>query len=133
MTDPPRLEIAIALVFRGAELLVTRRPEHVHLGGFWEFPGGKLRAGETALACAEREVAEETALSVRALSERTPIAWDYPERRVLLRPVNCAWLAGTGEAREVAELRWILPSELGTLVFPPANAGLVAELRAERR
>jgi 8-oxo-dGTP diphosphatase len=133
MTEPQRLEIAIALVFRGAELLVTRRPERVHLGGFWEFPGGKLRAGETALACAEREVAEETALSVRALSERAPIAWDYPERRVLLRPVNCEWLAGAGEALEVAELRWIVPSELGSLVFPPANAALVAELRAERR
>jgi 8-oxo-dGTP diphosphatase len=89
MTEPPRLEIAIALVFRGEQLLVTRRPERVHLGGFWEFPGGKIRPGETALACAEREVAEETALSVRALSERSPIAWDYAERRVLLRPVNC--------------------------------------------
>ena len=125
-----RLEIAIALVFRDERLLVTRRPAGVHLAGFWEFPGGKLRAGETALDCAVREVAEETGVIARAVRERAPIEWSYPERSVLLRPVDCAWLEGEGELRGVAELSWLRPFELSSLTFPPANAALIAELVA---
>jgi mutator protein MutT len=123
-----RLAIALALVWRDGRLLVTRRPEGVHLAGFWEFPGGKLRPGETARACAEREVAEETEVVARAESERAPILWDYADRSLLLLPVNCVWVAGEGARREVAGLRWVLPEELGALEFPPANGALVAEL-----
>jgi 8-oxo-dGTP diphosphatase len=127
-SEPKLVEVAIALVWRGERLLVTRRPARAHLGGFWEFPGGKIGPAETPLACAEREVAEETNVTVRALAVRTPIAWEYPERRVLLHPVDCEWLAGEGETREVAELRWTPASELVASDFPPANAELVKDL-----
>jgi hypothetical protein len=63
-----------------------------------------------------------------ARARRPSIDWEYPERRVTLHPVDCDWVEGNGTAREVAELRWVMPSELGELEFPEANASLIAEL-----
>jgi mutator protein MutT len=122
------IEVAIALVWRGDRVLVTRRLPAAHLGGLWEFPGGKLRTSETPDAAAEREVLEETGVVARARGRRAPIEWRYPERTVRLHPVDCDWREGEGEAREVSDLRWVTVGELATLEFPPANAALVAEL-----
>jgi mutator protein MutT len=122
------IEVAIALVWRGERVLVTRRPKDTHLGGLWEFPGGKLRREETPDAAAEREVLEETGVRARARGRRATIDWSYPERQLRLHPVDCDWLAGEGEARGVTELRWATVAELAGLEFPPANAALIAEL-----
>jgi mutator protein MutT len=127
----PTLVIALALCVRGDSLLVTRRRGGVHLAGFWEFPGGKREGAETFEQCALRELAEEVGIVARALRCRTPIEWEYPERRVTLHPVDCEWVEGEGEAREVAEFRWARGPELLTLEFPPANLGLVRELARE--
>jgi len=127
------VEVAIALVWRGERLLVTRRPAGVHLAGFWEFPGGKLAPGESPEACAEREVLEEVGIVARARGRRPRVEWEYPERRVTLHPVDCDWLEGEGAAREVAELRFVERHELATLEFPKANAGLVSALLTEAR
>jgi mutator protein MutT len=133
MNDGKRhVEVALALVWRDGRLLVTRRPETVHLAGCWEFPGGKLAPGETPEACAERELYEEVEVVARARSRRTSIEWDYAERRVTLHPIDCVWVRGDGRAREVSELRWIVPRELGELEFPAANASLVEALSNER-
>jgi 8-oxo-dGTP diphosphatase len=123
-----RIEVAIALVRREQRLLVTRRPEGTHLGGFWEFPGGKLATGESPEACAVRELREETGVVARALARRDTIVWEYPERSVVIYPVECAWVSGEGELVEVAELRWVSRAELASLAFPEANAELVAAL-----
>jgi len=122
------IDVAIALVWRGGRLLVTRRLPAAHLGGLWEFPGGKMRTGETPDAAAEREVLEETGVVARARARRAPIEWQYPERAVRLHPVDCDWVEGEGEPRGVADLRWATREELGTLEFPPANATLVPVL-----
>lgn len=128
--EPKRVEVAIALVWRGERLLVSRRPADVHLGGYWEFPGGKLAPGESPEACAVREVFEETYVTARAYGRRATIAWSYPTRSVLLHPIDCEWVSGEGRAREVAELRWVERSSLSELKFPEANATLVAEILA---
>jgi mutator protein MutT len=127
------VEVALAIVWRDGRLLVTCRPEKVHLAGHWEFPGGKLAPGETPEACAEREVYEEVEVVARAQARRASIEWEYPERRVTLHPVDCEWIEGDGSAREVSELRWVAPEDLGELEFPAANAGLVRALSNELR
>jgi 8-oxo-dGTP diphosphatase len=122
------IDVAIALVWRGERVLVTRRHAGMHLGGLWEFPGGKMRKEEAPDAAAEREVLEETGVVARARGRRPPIEWRYPERTVRLHPVDCDWLGGDGEPRGVAELRWATVAELTELEFPAANAVLIAEL-----
>lgn len=124
----PALEIALALCLRDGRVLVTRRKADAHLGGYWEFPGGKRAASETFEACALRELAEETGVQARAVRARAPIAWEYPERRVLLHPIECEWIAGEGELLEVADLRWVDGEALRALAFPPANEALTREL-----
>jgi mutator protein MutT len=123
-----RLEVAMALVIRDRRLLVTQRRAEAHLGGLWELPGGKLAPGESVEACVVREVREETGIVIAARRRLATIEWDYPERRVALHPVECDWLAGDGELIEVAGLCWATRAELAARSFPPANAGLIAEL-----
>jgi mutator protein MutT len=129
---PASIEVALALVWRAERLLVGRRPAGVHLAGFWEFPGGKLRPGETPEACAERELGEEVGVVARARHRRPWIDWEYAERRVRLHPIDCDWVTGDGVAREVVEFRWVAVEELARLEFPAANAQLVAALLSER-
>lgn len=128
MSEKKVVQVAIALVWRDGELLVSRRRAGQHLGGFWEFPGGKLEPGEAPGRCAEREVAEEVGLVVRAERERPLIRHEYAERIVELHPVDCRYESGEPRALEVAEVRWLQPAELAALELPPANAPLVAEL-----
>ena len=124
----PSLHVALALIWKDELLLVSRRPPGAHLAGFWEFPGGKCRAGESAAACAEREAREEVGVVCRAVRVREPIAHAYTDRHVLLSPVDCTWLSGEPRPLGVAEVRWLRPSELSSYEFPPANAPLLDAL-----
>lgn len=122
------IAVAIALVWRDGRILVSRRIEGAHLGGYWEFPGGKIEPGESALGCAVREVLEEVGVTCAADSERAPITHTYPERTVRLQPIDCRYISGEAKCLEALEVRWVLPSELSELKLPPANGALVAEL-----
>jgi mutator protein MutT len=126
------LEVAIALVWDAERLLVTQRPSGTHLAGKWEFPGGKLEPGETAEACAVREVLEEVGLHVAPLARRAPIRHSYSERNVLIHPVDCQLRGGELRLLEVSDARWVLRRELAALPFPEANRDLLAELIAQR-
>ena len=132
MTEKKHIDVAIALVWKDGHLLVSRRLEQAHLGGYWEFPGGKLEAGESAKACAEREVLEEVAVAVRARAERSRIVYEYEDRVVTLLPVDCDWLSGEPAPLRVAEVRWANPNELAELRFPPANEPLLSDLALRR-
>ena|SRR5688572_21813308 len=131
MSGKKRIDVAIALVWREEELLVSRRRQGEHLAGFWEFPGGKIESGEPPAGAAEREVLEEVGVVVRAERERPVITYEYADRIVCLHPIDCRFQSGEATALEVAEVRWINPRELSTLAFPPANASLIADLLAK--
>jgi len=133
VAERPTLDIALALVWRDGRLLVTRRPEGVHLAGYWEFPGGKIKAGESAEHAAEREVVEEVGIRCRARERRPSLSYDYPERSVVLHPVDCDWLKGEARLMGVSAARWVTAVELGEYAFPPANAALVELLTVGQR
>lgn len=128
-----RVDVAIALVWKSGALLVSRRRSGSHLGGLWEFPGGKRRPDESPEACAQREVLEEVGVVVRATGCRNPIVYEYEDRVVTLTPVDCEWQEGDPQALEVDEARFIAVSELSSLEFPPANAPLLDALQEGAR
>lgn len=127
----PPSTIALALVFRAEKLLITRRLPGTHLAGSWEFPGGKLKLGETPERCAEREVKEETAVVCQARGCRTPFSFTYEDRSLLFIPVDCIWIRGEPELLQVSAACWILPTELKDFEFPEANSTLIAQLAAK--
>jgi mutator protein MutT len=123
---------------KGIRLLIARRHEDAVLGGYWEFPGGKLEAGESPRQAVEREFEEELGLRVRATESIARIEHEYDHGHIRLHAWMCHdaldenGLAGVEEARDlaVAEHRWISPLELLTYRFPPANGPLLQALLA---
>jgi 8-oxo-dGTP diphosphatase len=121
--------VTAAVIERDGRLLVTRRLEGSHMGGFWEFPGGKCDPGESAEACLARELLEElgaTAAVHEAISRTT---YAYDDRVLDLRFFRCDL---TTEPRPLLgqEIRWVPRHELRTLEFPPADSELIARLAA---
>ena len=119
-----RIIVTAAVVRRGGEYLVTRRPGGVHLEGFWEFPGGKCEPGEDHESCLRREIEEELGVEVRVGREIFEVAHEYPDRAVELHFFDCE-LIGAPVARLGQEMRWVATCELAALEFPPADAELI--------
>jgi 8-oxo-dGTP diphosphatase len=121
--------VTAAVVERGGRLLVARRLEGSHLGGFWEFPGGKCDPGESAEACLARELLEELGATAAVHEEIYRTTYAYDDRVLDLRFFRCDL---TTEPRPLLgqEIRWVLRHELRTLEFPPADSELIARLAA---
>ena len=122
------IEVALAIIWRAGCVLISRRPDDAHLGGLWEFPGGKLHPGESPEACAVREAAEEVGVGCRPRRCMAPLVYTYPERTVCLYPVECDYLGGAPRPLAVAEWAWVLPADLKRYQFPAANEPLVEAL-----
>jgi len=125
--DVPRVVVTAAVIERDGAYLVTRRPLGVHLGGMWEFPGGKCDGGESLEACLTREIREELGCEIDVGEEVFATAHAYAERLVELHFFACT-LHGQPTPVLGQEVRWVSPTELSTLEFPPADDELIALL-----
>ncbi len=102
-------------------VLITRRSDHAHQGGLWEFPGGKVEADETVQQALGRELREELGIEPEALAPLIRIPHDYGDKRVLLDVWRVQAFAGTPAALEGQPMIWVAPSELHDYAFPAAN------------
>jgi len=127
-TRLPLVRGAIAVIEHNGRYLVSRRPASSHLGGHWEFPGGKRRGRESAIACVRREVQEELGIDIRIGRRLAPLRFTYPNRRVELAVFRATILRGQPAPQASARLRWASPAQLARLRFPPANRPLIARL-----
>jgi 8-oxo-dGTP diphosphatase len=137
LPDPPRaplpivLVAAVALIDRDGRVLLARRPEGKAMAGLWEFPGGKLKDGETPEAALVRELEEELGLDTKQ-SCLAPLAFAshrYEDFHLLMPLYACRVWQGTPRPREGQALAWVRPERLGDYAMPPADAPLVAQLR----
>jgi 8-oxo-dGTP diphosphatase len=122
---------ACALVDVDGRVLVTQRPAGKPMAGLWEFPGGKLRSGETPEKALIRELAEELGIDVKE-SCLAPFAFashPYPDFHLLMPLYVCRRWAGTVTAKEGQRLRWVWPRALADYPMPPADKPLVPLLR----
>ncbi len=122
--DRPHKTIAVAVVFRGDDLLIDQRPETSMLGGLWEFPGGKIEANETAAECVVREVKEEIGIDVEVESELATIDHAYSHFTITLIAYICRYIQGEAQPLQCSDVRWIKPSDLKDYAFPMANQKL---------
>ena len=128
---PILLVAAIALIDTDGRVLIAQRPKGKHLEGLWEFPGGKLRHGETPEAALIRELDEELGIDVEqsCLAPLSFASHDYGEFHLLMPLYVCRIWNGTVSAREGQQLKWVRPQHLRDYPMPPADAPLVAALR----
>jgi 8-oxo-dGTP diphosphatase len=125
------IDVVAAVVERGDEVFVTRRPPGTHLSGLWEFPGGKVQPGESREAALAREIREELDVGIEVGALVFDATHAYDDRSVRLFFYACR-LIGTPRAVLGQEMRWAARQALGDLSFPPADAELVRRLAAVR-
>jgi mutator protein MutT len=131
MAEADVVLIAVAVVEHGGRVLIGRRPPGVPLAGFWEFPGGKIGAGETAADAARRECREETGLAVDIQGTYCEVEEAYGHGRVRIRFLAASPI---DPGQDVAEpFRWVAISQLADYQFPRANRAVIRELTQRSR
>jgi 8-oxo-dGTP diphosphatase len=119
--------VVAAVIERDGRFLVARRLAGTHLGGYWEFPGGKVHEGETHVSALHREILEELNTGLSNARKIFGTSHAYPERIVELHFYR-GELTAEPRAMLGQELRWITREEFATLEFPPADAQLIDRL-----
>ena len=122
------LNVAAGIVRHEGRILICQRPEGGHMPGFWEFPGGKIKDGESPREALRREIYEELGIKVGVGRLYWETRHRYPDRDVHLRFYDCEWKSGVTKNLGVAEHEWVHPSLLGDFNFLPADARLVESL-----
>lgn len=130
MTESPVIQVSAGLLFRAGKLLIAQRLADTHLGGLWEFPGGKLERGESWEEGLVRELREELGVAVAVGRLFSEITHAYPEKTVHLRFYVCSLVQGEPQALGCADLAWVSASDLARHQFPPADEPLLSQLPA---
>ena len=123
------IEVSAGLVFRDGLLLITQRRQQDHLGGLWEFPGGKRERDESDEACLRRELHEELGIEVEVVGLIETIAHAYPEKTIQLKFFRCALLKHEPQPIGCAAVAWVNAVKLIDFDFPAADARLLEKLR----
>lgn len=132
--DSGRLHVAAAAIFGpDGRVLISRRADHRHQGGLWEFPGGKVEPGETVREALGRELREELGIAVVDARPLIRIPYDYPDRAVLLDVWRVDAFQGEPHGHEGQPLEWVPPEELPGRDFPAANRPIVQAARLPGR
>ena len=124
------IDVAAALIFRDSKLLITQRYLGAHLGGLWEFPGGKREPEESFEDCLVRELREELGIEARVGDLVESITHAYPEKIVHLKFFRCEWLAHEPKPIGCPAFAWVSPEELARYDFPAADARLLQKLES---
>jgi len=125
------LTIAVGIIRNPQhEIFITQRNAGSHMAGFWEFPGGKVDAGETPEQALMRELDEETGIVPVSVQPLKSVEHAFDDRRVTLHFFLVEAWQGEPYGREGQPMRWVRQQELREEDFPPANAAIIALLKA---
>lgn len=127
------IHVAAAVIEDAGGILIARRPQHLHQGGLWEFPGGKLEPDESAESALRRELHEELGITATELHPLLRIDHDYGDRQVLLDVWRVTGFEGEARGMEGQAIAWVAPRELDSYEFPAANAPIVTACRLPHR
>ena len=109
-------------------ILISKRPDNLHKGGFWEFPGGKVEPDESEQAALARELFEELNITFDSAQHFKQIDFDYPEKSVCLDFYEVFGASDTIIANENQEWRWVPLTKISDYQFPEANEPVVKAL-----
>lgn len=111
------------------ELFITRRHNTLHLGGLWEFAGGKVEHGEMLNTALSRELREEIGIEVVAVMPLITFYYDYADRKVRLHVFEITDFLGMAESKLGQGWFWVKPADLKNYIFPAANRAILTALR----
>ncbi|WNC68057.1 8-oxo-dGTP diphosphatase MutT [Thalassotalea nanhaiensis] len=123
-----RVHVAVGVIYKDQQFFLTKRLEHTHQGGKWEFPGGKVENDETVHEALHRELKEEIAIDTLAIRPLIEISHDYSDKHVLLEVFLVDQFLGEPTAQEGQQQGWFKKGELTTIDFPKANTPIVNKI-----
>ena len=128
--NPKPLQVVVGVVKNSAgQILISLRGENLHQSGFWEFPGGKIEAGETVEQALARELKEELDITVCSASPLITINHKYPDLAVRLHVFSVETYSGAVKSGEGQPFLWVNPEDLVNYAFPAANRPIIAATR----
>lgn len=124
--DAGVVNVAVAAIIDDQQrVLISKRPGHVHQGGLWEFPGGKLEAGESVEQGLRREMQEELGITPACARPLIRVAYDYPDKSVLLDVWRIDRIQGVPAGLEGQQIEWVPVDRLRCYAFPAANLPII--------
>ena len=120
------LHVAVAVIDNGCgEVLIAKRHDHLHQGGLWEFPGGKVEQGETVYDALKRELYEELTIELEQAHPLIRIPHEYLDRKVLLDVWRVTGFNGEPYGAEGQQVEWAIETRLDSYEFPAANKPII--------
>lgn len=123
------IHVAVGVLMnRSNEVMIAKRADHLHQGGLWEFPGGKVENNETTLQALVREFLEEVAITIHSAEPFIEIQHDYGDKKVKLDVWTSKNFNGVGDGLEGQEIKWVSVKNLSNYEFPTANQKIIEQL-----
>ncbi|BBA79367.1 mutator MutT protein [cyanobacterium endosymbiont of Rhopalodia gibberula] len=130
----PYQKIGVAVIYNeSGQILIDRRLKKGSLGGFWEFPGGKLEPNETVEDCIKREILEEIDIEIGIGEHLITLDHAYTHFKVTLIVHRCRYLTGKPKLIRCEEIRWITLDEINNFSFPKANNKIIELLHNQHK
>ena len=130
------VHVAVGVIFNSKQdqILIAKRPKHLHQGGLWEFPGGKVSSGEAVEHALARELFEELGISDIQAEPLMDILYDYTDKKVYLDIWILHQFSGQAQGKEGQQCKWVnlqdLLSSQSQYQFPAANQPILERLKA---
>ena len=122
----PHKRIGVAVIWnQSGQILIDKRKLEGTMGGLWEFPGGKIEAGETVVDCIVREIREELAIDITVGEHLMSIEHTYPTFQMTLIVHHCQYIGGIPQPIASDEIRWVNISDLVNYQFQAANMAII--------
>lgn len=124
------VNVAVGVIKKNNAIFICKRGDEQHQGGLWEFPGGKVEAGESVFAALKRELSEEVGITIHSSSQLMVIEHDYGDKCVKLDIHVVSNFSGEAHGAEGQPSEWVAINELSNYKFPAANAEIIEKIHA---
>ncbi len=128
-----RIHVVAAVVKQNKKILIAKRAKHLHQGGLWEFPGGKIESNESPLLALKRELFEELNIKLSTAQPLIKIDHDYSDKSICLDVWQVSKFSGEAIGKEGQDVLWVSADKLNSFDFPAANKPIVTAVQLPQK